>query len=153
MKLLCDQMLGTLAKWLRILGFDTYYANSKISDKELLDIAKKENRIIISRDKGFVNSARKQNVESIEIADTDLDEQLKQVLKHVTINKKLILSRCTICNSKIKNIKKGEVKGKVPKRVYENNDSFWYCSTCKKYYWTGSHYDKITEKIKELINN
>lgn len=145
-------MLGTLAKWLRILGFDTYYANSEISDEELLEIAKRENRTIISRDKDFVISGKKQNVDAIEITDIDLDEQLKQVLKHVKIDKKFILSRCTICNSKIKNIKKNEVQGKVPKRVYEKNDNFWFCSKCKKYYWAGSHYDKINEKIKELTN-
>ena len=59
MKFLCDQMLGTLAKWLRIYGFDTFYANRDISDSELLDISKKENRILITRDKKSSNCCTK----------------------------------------------------------------------------------------------
>ena len=54
MKFLCDQMLGTLAKWLRLLGFDTFYANDEIKDDILLLIAKKENRAIITRDKELI---------------------------------------------------------------------------------------------------
>ena len=50
MKFLCDQMLGSLAKWLRILGFDTFYARRDLQDEDVLNIAKKENRVLITRD-------------------------------------------------------------------------------------------------------
>jgi len=56
MKILCDQMLGTLAKWLRIMGFDTFYANAEMSDEDLLNIAKGENRTIFTRDKELIIS-------------------------------------------------------------------------------------------------
>jgi len=56
MKFLCDQMLGTLAKWLRIYGFDTFYANYKISDEELIKISKDEKRVLISRDKELIQN-------------------------------------------------------------------------------------------------
>ena len=49
MKFLCDQMLGTLARWFRLFGFDTFYANSEISDDEVLKIAETENRILITQ--------------------------------------------------------------------------------------------------------
>ncbi|HEB37529.1 MAG TPA: hypothetical protein ENI14_02575, partial [Thermoplasmatales archaeon] len=57
MKLLCDQMLGTLAKWLRLLGFDVYYVDDKTTDDRILDIAKREKRAIISRDKQLIERA------------------------------------------------------------------------------------------------
>ena len=48
MKLLCDQMFGTLAKWLRLLGYDTFYASNTITDDELLRIAAKDHRLLIT---------------------------------------------------------------------------------------------------------
>jgi uncharacterized protein with PIN domain len=153
MKLLCDQMLGSLAKWLRIFGLDTFYANSEITDEELLEIAKKENRTIITRDKELTQKAKKENIEVIQIKIIDLEEQINQVLNLIKIDKKLILTRCTICNSLVKKINKSEVEGKVPRKVFENNDKFWFCNKCNKFYWTGSHYDKINEKINKFTEN
>lgn len=150
MKLLCDQMLGSLAKWLRILGYDTFYANSEITDKELLTIAKNENRIIISRDKELIKMGKKINIKVLEIKNTKLDDQIFQVLDLIEINKKSLLSRCTLCNNPLKTIEKIEVKGKVPKKVFDNNNKFWFCEKCNKFYWTGSHFDNINERIKKI---
>ena len=150
MKFLCDQMLGTLAKWLRIYGFDTFYADSEITDDELLDISEKENRCLITRDKELIIRSKKKNLETIQLNTTDLDEQLACVLKRVKIDKKKILSRCTLCNSVLKVIKKEEVKNKVPIKVFENNEKFWFCQKCDKIYWTGTHSDKMFKKIDLL---
>ena len=150
MKFLCDQMLGTLAKWLRLFGFDTFYANTEMKDENLLQITKKENRIIITRDKQLISRGRKENLQVIEINTTDLDEQLSYVLSHVKINKNAILSRCSLCNTVLDEIKKNDVKDKVPEKVFENNEKFWFCPKCNKPYWMGSHYDKIINKIDEI---
>jgi hypothetical protein len=149
MKLLCDQMLGSLAKWLRILGFDTFYANAEITDEKLLHIAKSENRTIISRDKELILRGEKQKLNVIEIKTTNLDEQLNQVLKYVDIDEKLALSRCTICNTLLEDIEKSKVEGKVPRKVFANNEKFWFCKNCNKFYWIGSHYDNILDKINK----
>ena len=150
MKFLCDQMLGTLAKWLRLFGFDTFYANTEMKDENLLQITKKENRIIITRDKQLISRGRKENLQVIEINTTDLDEQLSYVLSHVKINKNAILSRCSLCNTVLDEIKKNDIKDKVPEKVFENNEKFWFCPKCNKTYWMGSHYDKIINKIDEI---
>jgi uncharacterized protein with PIN domain len=150
MKFLCDQMLGTLAKWLRVLGFDTFYANNTTTDDGLLQIAKSEKRTIISRDKELITRGKKKNMTTIEITSTDLDEQLNQVLKLIHIDEQYVLSRCTLCNTILKAREKSQVEGKVPEKVFENNDSFWFCKKCDKYYWKGSHYEKIIHKIEEI---
>ena len=147
MKFLCDQMLGTLAKWLRIFGFDTFYANAEIRDEDLLRIAKKENRIIVTRDKQFARKGKKENLQIIEINTTDLDEQLHHILGNTDINEDDILSRCSLCNTILDEIEKSNVKNKVPQRVFENNEKFWFCPKCDKIYWMGSHYGKIIKKI------
>ena len=106
MKFLCDQMLGTLAKWLRLFGFDTFYANAEIDDKELLETAKKENRIIITRDKQLVMRGRKENVPIVEITSTVLDEQLRHILMDADIDEMAVLSRCSLCNTVLEEVKK-----------------------------------------------
>ena len=150
MKLLCDQMLGSLAKWLRLLGFDTFYANAEIMDDELLDIARRDHRILITRDKELIQRAKKKNVEVIEITSIDLDQQLQRVLQHFQIKDSTILSRCTLCNSLLKEVEKNDIIGKIPEKVLEQHDRYWVCSTCNKIYWSGSHYQNIIEKIKNI---
>lgn len=150
MKLLCDQMLGTLAKWLRIYGFDTYYENSQSDDSELLKISKNDDRVLITRDKQLIIDAKRENIKTIEIKTTDIDKQIKSVLDKISHEEEKILSRCIICNSKVEEIKKEEIKEKVPERVYKNNEKFWFCKKCDKIYWKGTHYKKMFEKINNL---
>lgn len=150
MKFLCDQMLGTLAKWLRIYGFDTFYANSKISDDQLIKISKDENRVLISRDKELIQIAKRENLKTIELKTTDIDEQIKAVLSDLKFDESKVLSRCILCNARVEELCKDKVKEKVPKRVFENNEEFWFCKNCNKIYWKGSHYEKMIEKIKNL---
>jgi len=150
MKFLCDQMLGSLAKWLRLIGFDTFYANAEMNDDELIEVAKKEDRIVITRDEELIVRIKKQKLPIAEINTTDVDEQLKIVLKNVSIDQKNVLSRCSVCNNKLDEIEKKDVQGKVPERVFKNNERFWFCKRCDKIYWMGTHYDKITNKIKKF---
>ena len=150
MKFLCDQMLGTLAKWLRIYGYDTFYANSEMDDVKLLEISKNENRILISRDKELVQTARRENLKTIELKTTDIDEQISAVLGDIKIDKTKVLSRCILCNTEVEKIKKEDIKGKIPERVFKNNEKFWFCKKCNKIYWKGTHYEKMFEKIDNL---
>ena len=150
MKFLCDRMFGTLAKWLRICGFDTFYANTELTDDELLEIAKKENRKLITRDKELFWTGKRENLNVIKITSTELDEQLRQALQDISLDNALVLSRCLLCNSTLDSIKKDEVKGKVPPRVFEQHETFWYCPRCNKIYWRGTHYKDMLKKIDEL---
>lgn len=148
-----DQMLGSLAKWLRILGVDTYFAKNTIMDEDLLQIAKSEKRILITRDKELIIRAKKHKIPTISIHSTDLDEQLRTVLKQLPIDTNKFFSRCTICNTPVDNVEKKSVTQFVPKKVLSTKDKYWYCSTCDKYYWQGSHYDKIQKKILTILES
>jgi uncharacterized protein with PIN domain len=141
-------MLGTLAKWLRIYGFDTYYVNYKVNDNKLLEISKNENRVLITRDKDLIYRARRENLQVIEINTIDIDEQISIVLNNTQVESSKILSRCLLCNSELNNIKKDGVKDKVPVKVFENFEKFWFCKKCNKIYWNGSHYEKMIEKVQ-----
>jgi len=112
MKFLCDRMLGTLAKWLRIYGYDTFYADNGMDDAKLLEMSKKENRILITRDKTLNQVARRENIKTIEIKTTDIDEQINAVLVEIKLDKKKILSRCICVIPKSKKLKKKMSKKK-----------------------------------------
>jgi uncharacterized protein with PIN domain len=150
MKFLCDQMLGTLAKWLRIYGLDTLYATDDLDDNKLIEIAKKENRILITRDIQLIYKSRRENIKSIKVTEKNIDEQLNQVLKKFKIDKEFFLSRCLLCNSLVREVNKNDVKNKVPNRIFKNNENFWYCKKCDKIYWQGSHFKNMIQKINSL---
>ena len=146
-KFVCDVMLGTLAKWLRILGFDTKYSRD-FEDDEILRIAEEENRIVLTRDKLLANKAKK----AVYINERSLDEQIKRVLNElkIDVDEGKILTRCILCNVRVKRIEKEKVKGKVPPHVFEIHDEFWICPNCKRIYWAGTHWQNMEEKIKEI---
>jgi hypothetical protein len=150
MNFLCDQMLGTLAKWLRIYGFDTFYANSTISDDKIIMISKKENRCLITRDEELAFRCKKENIKIIHFKVVDLDEQLNLVLHGLEIDKDKFLSRCILCNYELSKIKKDQVKDKVPTKVFQNHEKFWFCKKCDKIYWVGSHTENMMKKINSL---
>jgi uncharacterized protein len=152
MKFLCDQMLGSLAKWLRVFGFDTYYANRKIKDSELIKIAKTENRVLITRDKELIFDAKRENLQVIKIESKDLDEQIKKVLFCFKPDPKKHFTRCILCNSLLEDMNEDKVKNKIPETILEKNEKFLYCKKCDKTYWQGTHYKKMLSKIKQLKN-
>lgn len=139
-------MLGTLAKWLRILGYDTAYAK-QMNDEEIINMARKEGRIVITRDKLLARKAD----ESLYIEEKELEKQLKKVVEYFNLEiGENILSRCTICNIPVERIKKEEAKGKVPEYVWEHTEIFWRCKKCGRIYWLGSHWQNMEEMIKRI---
>jgi uncharacterized protein len=151
MKLLCDHMLGSLAKWLRIFGFDTFYPDSTTNDDFILQIATREKRLLISRDKELLIRAKKTLVPILEIQVTNLTEQLQQVLKEIPVDEEKILSRCTVCNTLLHSVEKETIKDKIPEKVFQTRNEFWVCPACSKYYWMGTHYENMREKINSLV--
>jgi uncharacterized protein with PIN domain len=152
MKLLADTMLGKLAKWLRFLGYDTSYPPA-MDDDELIKICQVENRVLLTRDRNLVLSKNKlQDLPGVYYIESDNpDLQLKQVVKDLNLKiGDLVLTRCAECNAEIKMVNKEQVKEHVPDGVFNRQDDFWYCKNCDKYYWRGSHYNKILDKIELL---
>lgn len=150
LKFAVDCMLGKLTKALRIMGFDAFYKNF-IEDSELVDIAYKENRIILTRDIGLTkrNKAKK----FLLIKYTNPKKQIEQVINEYNLNKcKKPLTRCIECNLLLKPIKKESVKNKVPQYTYENIEKFYICLGCKKIYWSATHIESI-KKVYDIDNS
>lgn len=146
MKFICDHMLGTLAKWLRMLGYDTLFS-PPIDDDELLETAWREKGVLLTRDK---NIGSYKDVVILKIESDDLDEQLDEVLGAFDLTITDPMSRCSLCNTPIEEVDKNECRDKVPPGVFENQERFWHCPNCGRYYWAGSHWEKISERIEKL---
>ena len=150
MKVLCDQMLGSLARWLRFIGIDTFFSTEKLSDSDLLKIAQHDDRVLITRDKQLVTRAQKRQQKTIFLESVSVSDQLKKVLLSIPLDQQTVFSRCSVCNTQLTQVKKPLVKNHVPARVFSSHETFWFCSTCNKYYWHGTHTDAIKKTLSEL---
>ena len=143
-----DTMLGTLARWLRILGFDTIY-QAGMDDDEILSMANAESRIIISRDRELCGRKN----DSILLRTTDLDMQIKRVLEAYPTDPEWILTRCLECNTILLASSSEQARGHVPDEIIQRYDSLQYCKTCDRFYWPGSHYDNMKKKASRFIQS
>mgnify|MGYP001051706879 FL=1 len=150
MRFAVDCMLGKLAKWLKILGFDTLYF-SKIEDSELLALAQKEGRTLLSRDNALLQKSRR--IRTLFIESEDWSSQLKQVLDGFSLWKEVSpYSRCIECNFELKNLPKRQAKNLVTPFVYEKAKSFALCPQCGRIFWKGTHHQDMEHKIKEILS-
>lgn len=149
MKFIADSMLGRLARWLRIMGYDTSYS-SFISDRELIKKGREEKRIILTRDTNLIKC--KLVKDYLFIKSDNLEEQIRQVVgAQYTVP--LPFSRCLLCNQEIREIKKEKIKKKVPPYVYKTQDGFAWCPQCGKIYWEGTHVEKAKKRLAKILQN
>ncbi|MEJ7681829.1 MAG: Mut7-C RNAse domain-containing protein [Segetibacter sp.] len=133
--------MGKLAKALRILGFDTIYQNN-YSDKSVVEIAEREQRIVLTRDVGLLKH------KSIKcgywLRSQVVEKQLKEVVNRFhMLTEARLFERCLVCNGKIAEVAKEVVLEKLPPETIKYFNKFFQCSSCKKVYWKGSHYENM----------
>ncbi|MFC1802624.1 Mut7-C RNAse domain-containing protein [Thermoproteota archaeon] len=149
-RFLLDGMLGSLARWLRIIGYDTLYYVDK-EDEELRNEASKTLRILVTRDTELYQRAIKNGgVNAIKITSDTAIDQLKEIAQ--TLNLQLLPSntRCPRCNGILTSVGKETVKEQIPKESYKAFEKFWICADCNSIYWKGSHWAQIMETLLKI---
>ncbi len=137
MKFIADVMLGSLAKHLRLLGYDVLY-DSTLNDNAIIRLALEQERVILTRDLPLTRRPLAAN--HMFVNDQILDLQIRQVVSAYPLPPKVLpLTRCSGCNGVLVRILRNEVKDLVPEHVYEEQRQFWRCPDCGKVYWKGSH--------------
>jgi uncharacterized protein with PIN domain len=151
MKFLVDGMVGRLATWLRILGADARDW-PHASDDELRRAAIEEDRVLLTRDNGLFNRLPEKNRFFVHYQ--KYPDQIKEVLLAFSglLNLESVFTRCTICNVPLNEVDPPSLP-QVPADVYEREKRFWRCPSCGKFFWRGSHYDKVRTFLEELKNN
>ena len=147
MKFLCDHMLGTLAKWLRFLGYDTAYPGP-LEDAALMETCAREGRVLLTRDKELASRAPN----ALRIQSEILEKQMEEVTKAFGLRTDRALSLCSLCNVQIVPLPREEARGQVPEGVFARQTEFWRCPSCHRVYWKGSHYDAMRRQIESLGN-
>ena len=144
---IADCHLGRLAKYLRILGYDTLYFNH-IGDNDLIRLSNTQDRIILTRDKEL--SLRK-NANAFLLKPTDIKEQLATLFKHFGLSKDAhVFSRCIVDNTPLKVVEKEKVIDLLPEGVKKHFDFFEQCPACGRIYWHGDHYRNMMSLIDTL---
>jgi uncharacterized protein with PIN domain len=149
MKFAVDCMLGKLAKWLRILGFDAVFFPA-IADDELLHLALKEGRVLLTRDTALLERARA--IDTLFITNDDWRLQLQQVLDGKNLRSRCRpYSRCLECNVGLKPISKARARNLVTPFVYETAEDFSLCPECGRVFWKGSHHEDMQRMIEQIL--
>jgi uncharacterized protein with PIN domain len=139
-----DGMLGSLARWLRLLGYDTDYANQR-ADPELARVARAENRVLLTRDRGL---AARRGVQALLIESQSLDDQLAQVTAAFPLSPGTRPGRCSVCNTLLVEATPQEVAGRVPRYVLRRHREFHRCPGCDRVYWRGSHWRNMQARLR-----
>jgi uncharacterized protein with PIN domain len=146
-------MIGSLAKKMRILGFDCrYFAAAR--DDDLIMCAHNEDRIILTRDCTLAQKCKKRGMKIIFLQTNTEREHLVEIAKSMGwSNLKLDIAntRCTVCNGQNKKVQKQTIASCLPPKVAERIEQFWQCASCKKIYWAGTHIRNV-EKLVDEIN-
>jgi hypothetical protein len=145
--LLCDAMLGKLARWLRLLGYDTAY-EADVADDTLLARAAAEGRILLTRDAALATRAPR----ALRVRSLEPEEQLREALRGLGLqpDPALLLSRCSVCNAPLLEATRAEAEGHVPASVLPRHERYWRCPRCARWYWRGTHAQRFEESLRAL---
>lgn len=137
-------MLGTLAKWLRLLGYDTHF-DSALDDHALARLARAEGRVLLTRDRAL---AARRGLQSLFVQEEDLEAQIAQMVQTLGLSPGLE-PRCAVCNGELAIVPKAAVQSLVPPYVYQTQSEFRRCVACGRVYWRGTHWPYIAAKLAQ----
>lgn len=148
-----DMMHKKLARWMRILGYDTVYPDFAEDDR-IMEFARKEKRVLLTQDVELASRAKKKGIGVLLVPrDTEVESQVSFVLRELKLSidfpKRTL---CPQCNGELMVVGRERVEGNenVPKGVLARNSSFWLCKNCKKAYWEGSHWERIKKAVEKI---
>lgn len=150
-RFLLDVHLGKLARFLRLLGFDTSYA-TEAADEEIIRKAREERRIILTRDLGILKDGRVTH--GYWVRRTRAPEQCREVLRRFDLARAIApFTRCLACNGRLSERTLSEVAARLPARVAARCREFRACDRCGRLYWKGTHYAALRARIEELTRD
>jgi len=143
-----DVHLGRLARWLRMLGFDTAY-DARCDDARIIEVAASEGRVILTRDRGLLKNARVTH--GYWVRSTNPRAQIEEVVGRLDLRSQFApFTRCMECNGTIDECALEEVRDQVPPKARERSRRFYRCNQCRKVYWEGTHVERMRRLIDEI---
>lgn len=148
-RFVADVHLGTLARLLRLLGFDTWWRRDA-DDVQLAVRSVDDDRVLLSRDRQLL--MRRAVTDGYCPRSTDPDTQLREVVGRYRLQRRVRpFTRCAACNGELETVRRGDVLARLPPRTRVEHDSFARCPGCDRVYWPGSHVDALRERFPDLL--
>jgi hypothetical protein len=145
---IADAHLGALARFLRMLGFDTAHQPA-LADREIRELARADKRIVLTRDRDLLKCrdiARGCYVRAIKP-----EQQLQEVAARYRLAQRARpFTRCLHCNLPLARIEKAAIAHRLPERVAALHENFTHCAGCDRLYWPGSHYERMRAALASI---
>jgi len=152
LKFIVDNNVGKLAKWLRMMGYDTLFFKGS-DDSRMVSTALDEGRVILTRDtqimkRRVVTSGR---LKAILIKSDKPELQMQQVINDLNLDCQFRpFAICLECNQPLLERSKQQVEGQVPPYVFQTQNQYVECPVCNRIYWRGTHWQRMTSKLKKF---
>lgn len=143
-----DVHLGKLARYLRMLGFDSAYRRDW-DDVTIIDLSLRQHRIILTRDLGILKQSRVTH--GYWLRHHEPLQQLREVLLALDLFGQIqAFTRCMECNGPIHPVDQAAIRGQIDPDILRRFEAFWQCQDCKRAYWRGSHYEHMLEQVDRI---
>ncbi|MFA5375551.1 MAG: Mut7-C RNAse domain-containing protein [Dehalococcoidia bacterium] len=151
-KFIVDANVGKLARWLRMLGYDTIFVND-INDDVLVDIGLKEERVLLTRDTQIMlrRPVTSGKVRALLTPEDDPKEQMRKVITEMKLDREREFTLCLECNAPLAPRSKDEVENLVPPYVYKTQTQYHQCQVCGRIYWRGTHWEHMKQVLEMLM--
>ncbi|AKG91829.1 hypothetical protein GAH_00841 [Geoglobus ahangari] len=154
MRFIADRMLGKLAIWLRIFGYDTLYIGDfDVEDEDTFLLENFTDRVLLTRDKELYERCVRRGRKAIFVNSDSVLEQIAE-MRRIGVRTEIRMDRCSVCNMPLRKPSEEEARRVMEKEGIEENlmerYELWYCERCEKLYWLGSHYRNMVKFLEGL---
>lgn len=142
-------MLGRLARWLRVLGYDTVY-DASLHDRALVELANAQDRVLLTRDRHLLRERRPRR--AVEITRDAPLEQLSALVDDLglPVPDELFL-RCLVCNTLLDEVPPAEAAALLPPPARGLPGPIRRCPACGRVYWPGSHVRRMIRSLARVF--
>ena len=153
LKFIVDNNVGKLAKWLRMMGYDTLFFSGS-DDSHMVTTALAEGRVILTRDtqimrRRVVTDGR---LKVILIRSDEPEQQMRQVVEALNLDCQFrLFTICLECNQPLVERSKQQVQELVPPYVFQTRSQYMECPTCHRIYWRGTHWEAMKKKLEKFM--
>jgi hypothetical protein len=148
-RFLADAHLGGLARFLRMLGFDTLHDHA-YHDADIVRLALEEHRIVLTRDRELLKC--RDILRGCYVHSLKAEAQLREVAERFGLAARAKpFTLCLRCNVALETIEKERVASLLPPNVAQLHERFFHCRSCDRVYWPGSHYDRMRAALGRAL--